>query len=111
MSRAPPAAISMRREPGMQRQADQPRADRRQRAVRDAAELFQQTDRRDQPSSSRRVEPLERARIAAPGDHVEQRAAEIDAMDLRLAMRRSRSRASHSRQTIPAPTRPARPAR
>ena len=34
-----------------------------------------------------RLEPLERARVAAPGEHVERGPGEVDALDLRLAVR------------------------
>ena len=81
----------------MQRQTPHLLADRRQmqriadRGLRmadlDQAETAKQRQCRVERVLARPLEPLQRARIAAPGDHVQRRARQVDAMDLRLAVR------------------------
>ena len=51
------------------------------------SDLSQQLDRCFEPLRRRRFEPIERMRIAAPGDEIEHRRREVDAANLRLAMR------------------------
>ncbi len=85
------------RQPRMQRQAADLFTDRGQMqriadrglriADRDQAEACEQRQRRVERVFARTFEPLERARIAAPGDDVERGARQIDAVNLRLAMR------------------------
>ena len=64
-------------------------ADRRQPARRRSmrAETLEQAERRIERVGRRRIEPAERARIAAPPKHVKDHRREIDAGNLRLAMR------------------------
>ena len=75
------------RQPRMQRQPPHLLADRRQPAAGDEAQPREQRQRGVERVLARPFEPFERARIAAPGDHVEHGGGEIDAVNLRLAMR------------------------
>jgi hypothetical protein len=71
----------------MQRQVPEAIAECRDTPAADRPELLEQEERRLDALARRRVEPLERARIAAPGEHVEHGVGEIDSMDLGLAVR------------------------
>jgi hypothetical protein len=50
-------------------------------------EALEQAQRGGEPVLGRRLEPLERARVAAPGEHVERGRGEVDALDVWLAPR------------------------
>ncbi len=76
-----------RREPGIERQALHAAASIVQPAVRRRAEAVEQIQRGAHAVEPRRLEPLERGWISAPREHVEHRARDIDALDLRFAMR------------------------
>jgi hypothetical protein len=75
------------REPRVQRQPVHARAEGRECRALHGPELREQVERRAHPLGPRRVEPLQRERIAAPGQDVEQRARQIHPMDVRFAMR------------------------
>ena len=90
--RAPPASTSMRASRGCsgsrrtcspERPSQMPA---RSRADADA-ETREQRQRRVERVFARPLEPFERARIAAPRDDVQHGARQIDAVDLRLAVR------------------------
>ena len=78
----------------------------------DEVEAREQRQRRVDRVLGRRLEPLERPRIAAPRDDVERRAAQVDAVDLRLAVRAQPvARVPQAAGPRPGASRPARPAR
>ena len=70
----------------MKRQPLHPRAERRHLAILDGAKPGEQRECRRDAFAIGRVEPLERGRIATPGEDVEDRFRKIDALNLRLDM-------------------------